>query len=124
WPAGLSSLSLSAEVDVAVLAGVGIDEAELLRRARLDAPGRELTRELGGERGVLGMQLVALGVRRVEREIQLEHRHIHEYDAREQNRADRDPEDPAACAALPASRARARRRPGGRTPDRLGDNRL
>jgi hypothetical protein len=42
------------------------------------------------------VQLDALGVAGVEREVQTQDRHVHEYDTREQNPADRDPEDAAA----------------------------
>ena len=42
------------------------------------------------------VQLDALGVAGVEREVQPQDRHVHEYDTREQNPADRDPEDAAA----------------------------
>ena len=63
---------------------------------------RELdeARVLRLECGVVREQLRPLGVRRVEAQVQLKDGHVHEYDASEENPADRDPQDPAAGTGL------------------------
>src|SRR4051812_9215729 len=123
--------SLLREIHVSVLRGVGVGQAELLRSPRLDLRGGELARQVRLQRGVFRAELRALGIRGIEREVESEHGHVHEYDAGEQNPADGDPEDPAACARMRALTRprlrpwfRARLRAGARADDRLGDRRM
>ncbi len=110
---------LRREVDVAVLRRVGVDQAVLLGGLGLDTRRGERARELRLQGRILSVQLHALGVRRVEGEVEPQDRHVHEYDAREQNPADRDPEDAAPGAGTtPGARARAGLPDAGQ---RLGD---
>ena len=103
--------------------GSAYDEPELLAApATGSAARRARSRAATASAAFSARSFDALGVRGVEAQVEPEHRHVHEYDAREQNPADRDPEDPAACARL---RLLARARGRGRGPrDGLGDRRL
>src|SRR6476646_4968131 len=106
---------LLGEIHVSVRRLVGRRQPELFRRTSLNLRGRELSRQVRLQRSVLRPQLRALGVRGIEGEVEPEHRHVHEYDAREQNPAYRDPEDSATRASLRAlARPRLRLHLGGR----------
>ena len=91
----------------------------VIRTANIKPEQRDRRGPFRMQRRVLGAELDAIGVHAVEGEVEAQHRHVHEYDAREQNPAHRDPEDPAAgpCLLLAAAAglgadARARERFG------------